>query len=272
MTTSTEQLLVAIKAVMLATDFHQSSRLALTYAAAFAKHFGADLITLNAFEFGPHSANVELLDHVPSRVRRNAEARLATFSSEIEHLGIPVRYEAIEGSVPSSILTAIERDRIDLLVLGTDHIHLGLDHLLVGSKTEALLLNAPCPTFTIGPGVHQEWTPALKLKDILYISDMSSHAEASMPFVHGLAAAVGATVEVVRVPRTPSHEVAQTIRAAVNARGASSVVALSVEPCGYVQRHLHTSMAYELLTSAKCPLLTIPVSAGWLTDHLKRPK
>ncbi len=59
--------------MVLATDLHQNSRLALAYAVKFAHHFESKLTTLHAFEFGPHSQTVEILDHLPSRERTDAE-------------------------------------------------------------------------------------------------------------------------------------------------------------------------------------------------------
>lgn len=62
-----------IGTILLATDFHQNSRLALGYAAILARHFQRELVVLHAFEFGSHGKTVEVLDHVPSREGRNAE-------------------------------------------------------------------------------------------------------------------------------------------------------------------------------------------------------
>ena len=41
---------------------------------------GHTMIGLNVFELDPVAQNVELVDHMPSRTRRTAEARLAAFT------------------------------------------------------------------------------------------------------------------------------------------------------------------------------------------------
>jgi nucleotide-binding universal stress UspA family protein len=44
-----------VKRILFATDFLESSRLALDYAVAIARHFGATILMLHVFEL-PHSA------------------------------------------------------------------------------------------------------------------------------------------------------------------------------------------------------------------------
>ncbi len=270
METLTEKQRIDIKTVMLATDLTVSSRLALSYAVGFAKRFEAELVTLNAFQFGVHSANVEEVDHIPSRTRRDAESKLAAFSSVLEQQGIRSKSELIEGPVPATILQAVKKDRADLLVLGTEHIHQGLSHVLSGSKTEILMLNAPCPTLTIGPRIHQEWKEGQTFREVLYISNLSPQSEAATPFVQALATNFGATVEVIRIGvESSTNHVAEDLKAVIESRDPLSLVSVGVEPGGFIRRHLHTSLAYELLMSIRRPVLTIPLASAWLTDRVK---
>jgi nucleotide-binding universal stress UspA family protein len=289
---------VVVKTVMLATDFQRSSRVAFNYARYFAKQFEADLIVLNAFQFGPHSQNVELIEHVPSRVRREAEARLASFTLELAGEKCFAKYELIEGTVPSAIQKAVEQDRADLLVLG---IHRGMAHLVGGSNTEALMLNSPCPTLTVGPCVSGAYGTVLKFEQILYIADGSQESAAAAPFVRALAYDLGTSIKVFHlhsqsgppetkqaVPQLVDHCKAilvSTLQPSVECEvsrisslkeiksgsvDAYSLIVLSVQPGGYIQRHLRTSVAYDLVADATCPILTVPIVSGWLTEHVRR--
>ena len=63
--------------------------------------------------------------------------------------GVPgVVAEVVEGSPAQSILEVAERDKSDLIVIGT-HGRSGLGHLLLGSVAEKVLRRAPCPVLTV---------------------------------------------------------------------------------------------------------------------------
>jgi nucleotide-binding universal stress UspA family protein len=286
-----------LSTVMVATDFLESSLLALDYAAAFARHFHAELITLNVFEFGPHSQNVEILSHVPCRERRDAETRLQAFTSGVDKLGVRAKWVLEEGSVLSGILKGLSLFKVDLLVLGTRGVHRGLNHLFIGSNTEALMLNSPCPTLTIGPYVHGGTNLELGFNRILYVSDFSEGSTVAAPFVQSLARDWAADVEIfqvlpesVRNDSSRIHQLASSCCAALEsfrpniveewcipefqisristaeevlaqARDTSALLVLGVQPATYLGRHLHTSLPYRLLAEAFCPVLTVPGNA-----------
>jgi K+-sensing histidine kinase KdpD len=58
----------------------------------------------------------------------------------------------LAGHAESAIVKYAERERIDLIVLGT-HGRSGLRRALMGSVAEAVLRTAPCQVLTIGPKV-----------------------------------------------------------------------------------------------------------------------
>jgi nucleotide-binding universal stress UspA family protein len=166
-----------IRTILLATDFLPVSRLALDYAAAFAHHFAARLVIVNVFELDPVAQNVELVDHMPSRTRRESEARLSAFTSDVTRRGISANSLLVEGTVPGAILSTFAKINADLLVIGTQGVHLGLNHLIIGSNTEALMLGTQCPTVTIGPHVHGGFGVELGLelgfRRIICVSDLT---------------------------------------------------------------------------------------------------
>lgn len=289
-----KQATFSIRSVMLATDFLSSSRLALDYAVALARHFQAELMLFNAFEFGPHSENVEILDHIPSRERRDAETRLAAFAADVERLGIKTTWRVTEGPVASTILKAAHEQKPDMLVLGTQGIHRGLSHLLIGSNTETIMLGSSCPTLTIGPHVHGGIGPNLSFRRIIYISDFSAESTAAASYAAALSRALSIDVELYQVkpasedqdedsrlqetalaycdalksrpdidPKWLSVEFQLSrIRRAEELMSLSldtfALIVLGVQPETYLERHLHTSFAYRLLASASCPIVTIP--------------
>jgi hypothetical protein len=72
-----DQLGRPIRTILLATDFLQSSRLALDYAAAFAQRFGARLITVNALNWArrPRTSISSTTNRAEHAVTRSCDCR-----------------------------------------------------------------------------------------------------------------------------------------------------------------------------------------------------
>ena len=66
--------------------------------------------------------------------------------SKIEDVKITLKTE--EGSPAESILKTIEKENIDLVVMGTSGKH-GLDRFLLGSVTEKVVRSSKCPVLAV---------------------------------------------------------------------------------------------------------------------------
>ncbi|ADV82715.1 universal stress protein [Terriglobus saanensis] len=283
--------------VLLATDFHQNSKLALRYAAELVHRFGGKLTVLNAFEFGPYSQTVEVLDHVPSMERRNAKELLNEFTLGAGPLDVLTEQIVVEGLVPSAIIKALYEFDVNLLVIGTEGMHRGFDHLLLGSNTEALMLGSHRPTLTVGPRVPERLEHETFQK-IIYISDFSVASTAAATFANLLEQAFQTTTEVYqlvskaalkdaeRLANTaaqycdmlrfadpdlpmewfdPEFQLSRILPEAdliAKVSEPSNLIVLGVQPASFIQRHLHTSLAYRLLANAASPVLTIPAETA----------
>ena len=283
-----------LKTILLATDFYQNSRLALAYASALARQFGGKLTVLNAFEFGPHSETVEILDHIPSRERRDAQKALKEFTAGAGLDDILAEEVVVEGFVPSAIIKVLYDLDVDVLVIGTEGIHRGLDHLLLGSNTEALILGSNRPTLTVGPLVPELVRSLPSCEKVIYVSDLSVASIAAATFAAALGEAFNAEIEVHQLVSKATIQDAPRLRnlaaqycdlarfadpdlppswydidfqlsrivvedeflAALSKSG--NLIVMGVQPASFLQRHLHTSLAYRLLSNAASPVLTIP--------------
>src|ERR1039458_3357124 len=153
-----------IKRILFATDFLESSRLALDYAVAFAHHFKSTVVLLHSVELSPAAEGEERLEAVAAGLRRT---------------GLEVKTLIEDGTPCQVILSEVKAYAPDLLVLGVHGIHLGADHLLIGSNTEKILLTVHCPTLSVGAHVRGGVDLSLKLKEILYCSDFTPAAAAA---------------------------------------------------------------------------------------------
>lgn len=284
----------SVKRILYATDFLESSRLALDYAVAFAHHFNATITMIHALELPFTARDAEIFTSRPSVSRKAAEERLNEIARGARLSGLTVEAFVEDGIPCDVILGAVESHAADLLVLGIHGVHRGLEHLVVGSNTEKILLSANCPTMTVGAHVLSGVDPKLHFKEILYFSDFTPEATLAAPYAVFLGEKFNAPVDVCQLmpavaegnpklqqmlaeeycerlkqiaPETASlwgspsfHlerglEIDQIIQRARNQM--AGLIVLGVHTETQLGRHLHSSFAYQLLAEATCPVVTI---------------
>ena len=283
-----------IRNIVFATDFLESSRLALDYAVAFAHHYRAKLTVVHAFELPPEAEEVEIIDRRPSVSREHALSRLDAFASGVRRLGIVTETDLRSGDPCAAVLASAVDKQADLLVLGTHGIYKGLQHLLIGSNAEKILLSAQCPTLTVGRHVMGGIDLHLNFDQILFVSDFSSGSAAAAHYAIALGRDLGIDVNLLAVlpegealdsdnvrglvegfcaelatdPVLSNHQwgsreyhlnrvvsAPEIVRRA--AVSVNSLLILGVHAESRWNRHLHASFAYELVGTASCPLLSI---------------
>jgi nucleotide-binding universal stress UspA family protein len=183
-----------IGTILLATNFMQGSRRALDHAVALASKLNAKLVIVNALELGPEANTVEKVDHIPCRTRREAEAKLLEFAAGANHAGVSTESVLLEGSVQKAILSAISSYKAGLLVMGTQGLHKGIGHLLLGSAVESLMLSAPCPMLTVGPRVPAGGDLSAGIKKVVYVSNLRPASAAAAPFALKLSRSLGCEI------------------------------------------------------------------------------
>ena len=283
-----------IQSIVFATDFLESSRLALDYAVAFAHQCTARLTIVHAFELSQEAEEAELLSHKTSVSREMALSRLEGFAAGVRRLGIQVEIDLREGDPCRAILISAAENHADLLALGTHGVYRGLKHLLVGSNAEKILLSARCPTLTVGRHVMAGIDLDPRCREILFISDFTSEAASAASYALSLGNLLGVRVELLQVApedavlnpdllRTSAEMHCRRLaeNSVVSIRewsepeyylerlvvtdqillrateSVNSLIVLGVHSQSRWDRHLHTSFAYELVAKASCPVLSI---------------
>jgi universal stress protein A len=149
---------IHLKRVLVPTDFSESARKALTYGAAFAGEFKADLLLLHVVETMTVGYASDLfpvpMAEVFQEMSGYAQAELAKLGEEIRTKGIPVRELVAQGKPSAEIIRVAREESIDLIVLGS-HGKGVLDQALFGSTTERVVRRAPCPVLTTRPKEHE---------------------------------------------------------------------------------------------------------------------
>ncbi len=178
---------VGFKQVLIATDFSDASRRALAYAIAIARRYSSALSVVHAIP--PELREpipLEALPHELNRRRPEAEQEMKNLCEEarIDDLNHHVLLD--RGRVWDVLGSVIQRESVDLLVLGT-HGRGGLKKLALGSVAEQVLRLAPCPVLTIGPHVPPASLGPVEFRRILFATDFGAAANKAFPYALSLA-------------------------------------------------------------------------------------
>jgi nucleotide-binding universal stress UspA family protein len=247
---------VPIKSIVFATDFLESSRLALDYAVAFAHHYLARLTIVHAFELSPQAQEVEMLAHRPSVSREHMLSRLEAFATRVRRLGISTEIDLRDGEPCASVIRSATDNKADLLVLGTHGVYRGLTHVFIGSNAEKILLSSPCPTLTVGRHVMAGIDLDLNFRKMLVVSDMSPESAFASRYAACLGENLGLEIEVLPVSADSAAPDLQKVieRATICADG---LLILGVRNQSAWKRHRHASFAFELVAKSACPVLSV---------------
>ena len=143
--------MIALKRILVATDFGPAAEAALTYGRALANNFGATLTVMHVAEnffLRPTSADPHALKEA---VARRLEERLTSDDRRALH----ARAVLDTSDQPADAITTYAKQaEIDLIVMGT-HGRDGLAHLLVGSVAERVVRTASCPVLTVKHPEHE---------------------------------------------------------------------------------------------------------------------
>jgi nucleotide-binding universal stress UspA family protein len=191
--------MINIAKLVCTVDFSSTSRLAFDYAIVVAQKFSAELILLHVFEDVPlltayaGHAEVGELRYAEDSARKELAAWIAGAGGD----GLRIRVEISRGTTEDVIVDFCEREKPDLLVMGT-HGRSGLGRLVMGSVAEGVFRQAACPVLTIGPKVSAQAPQEAEFKEIIFATDFSPESLAA-PYALSLAQEFQARLTLVHV-------------------------------------------------------------------------
>lgn len=134
--------------ILVPTDGSSAAEAAIEHAVDLASTYGARLHALyvvDASSFSGVEAGSELIVDALEEEGRNAVDRIHDAAGEAS---VPVRTHVESGTAYRSILTYVEDNDIDLVVMGT-HGRRGVERFLLGSVTERIVRSADVPVMTV---------------------------------------------------------------------------------------------------------------------------
>lgn len=188
---------VSLQNILYATDFSPIADNAASYALELARSYKARVFAL-------HVRPLEIYGMAPPEswpvLREAADAQAKEEADYLDRTLAGVGHEAIvtEGDVWESVAEHIEKDHIDLIVMGT-HGRKGLQKVLLGSVAENVLRRAPCPVLTVGPHVRIAPERAVAMKRILLAANFTAGSNLAAAYAVSLAQENQAHLDIVHV-------------------------------------------------------------------------
>lgn len=288
---------VSIRNVLIATDFSQHSNHTLQSGLNLCRTYGAQAFILyvlprdefmmagaEAYAAARDAARRDLLD-----LKQQLRAKFAYVEGEDYQLLLS------EGDVADGILDCAREKHTDLIVLGT-HGRSGFTRAILGSVAERVFRHSTVPVLTIGPHVHAH--TALRPKRVLVPVDFTPASRYSAAYALEMAREHHAELTLLHVVQHPTaealadvdclkHGIEQSlselahcdnygldikVRAAVGKvvpvilntamETDADLMVLGVHTYPGLLNRLRWQVAYELVSQAPCPVLTIRESAA----------
>ena len=151
--------MIALKDILVATDFGEPADAALAYGRELARTYGATLHVLHIVDdvylrLGG-DAYVAVLPELQRDAELAAQARLNALLVDNDPQPLPVKKVTATSAAPATaIVDYAKSNGIDLIVVGT-HGRRAVAHLLMGSVAERVVRTAPCPVLTVRHPEHE---------------------------------------------------------------------------------------------------------------------
>lgn len=285
---------ITLNRLLFATDFSAASDTAFEYARSIAERYRAQMyvvhvIDLEPFDLISSESTTEVLKQAHEQARQKIAGMLTTRGLPSDQCHIVVT----QGVVPDALTGIVRQHDIDLAVLGT-HGRRAFKKLLLGSIAEEVFRMAPCAVLTVGPKT-APIASSIKLQHILYPVEFAPDPSDAAKYAISLAERYGARLTIMNVaedmpasankqdafPMPAGSWIEDHISQSSNLRSrlyfergfgpaaeailnfasnaAVDVIVLGVrrqDPI--IAAHLPKSdTAYELVSRAPCPVLTI---------------
>lgn len=192
--------------ILFATDFSRASATALPYVAAIACRFGSELcvahvISPRAYAGIPSTKRPAMLSQLQGELESGIKAALAS-----AHL-TDIRHQALleVGDIWPALSSLADHYKIDLIAAGTHGAH-GLEKLVSGSTAEEILNLAARPVLLVGPEVRILPQRGMRLERILYVTNFSPEEKAAMEFAYAITRAYSAHLLILHVIDNPLDE------------------------------------------------------------------
>lgn len=146
--------MLTLRHILVPLDFSACSEAALPYTASLARKYGAKVTLLHVIPTQMYAVGEadfwQLSDQVLTTLEQEARQKFAAVFSPAEREQLEVAEKVTQGVPFAEIIEEAKEQAVDLIVMAT-HGRAGVSHLILGSVTEQVVRQAPCPVLTVRP-------------------------------------------------------------------------------------------------------------------------
>jgi universal stress protein A len=145
--------MIALKNILVATDFGEAADAALGYGRALARMFSSTLHVLSVaddvYARLAGDAYVGVLPQMQGDIEAATRKQLEALVIDNDPVPLPVKTVVVTSAATAAAIVEYARaNAIDLIVVGT-HGRGMVAHILMGSVAERVVRTAPCPVLTV---------------------------------------------------------------------------------------------------------------------------
>jgi nucleotide-binding universal stress UspA family protein len=145
----------AVRRLLLATDLSEASSAATEQAFELATRLGATLLVVSVIDPGSLLMPGGRFRARVDQVRERREVQAQALVERGREVGVEVSFLVWIGDPGDQIVSAAEAEHIDMVIVGS-HGRGAVGRLFLGSVSEHVVRNAPCPVLVVRP---RESTP-----------------------------------------------------------------------------------------------------------------
>jgi nucleotide-binding universal stress UspA family protein len=283
---------ITLKNILFATDFSQAADAAAPIAIQIARRYGAKVYGVHVNRFDDYTVAAP---NAWAAMAEAAEKETKEDAGRLNEQLQGVEHEVVigEGSLWEVLSNVIQQKEIDLVVVGTRG-RTGFGKTLLGSVAEQILRQSPCPVLTVGPHVNPWSDEYVKMREIVYATDLATDTPVAAPYAISLAQENQAHLVLLHVIEDPKPgdlvdspegvnlkarklqqlvteqaglwceptyiveqgPAAEKILDVANRRHTDLIV-LGARPAKGLATHLNMGTVHKVLSQATCPVLTV---------------
>jgi nucleotide-binding universal stress UspA family protein len=190
--------MTGIKTILVPVDFSAVSKPAVNHAFALAEKFGSKVLLAHIVP------NADLANRIMPTESYAIEHALYDAAKEDLPKLIPAAVDNVKvhtivkvGAVDAELLTIVQENNVDLVVMGT-HGRRALSRWFLGSTTERMLRNVPVPVLTLShlDPEKQSVSSGWPIRRILYATDLGEDSKSGFNLAVEIGRKTGASVTV----------------------------------------------------------------------------
>jgi nucleotide-binding universal stress UspA family protein len=277
----------ALQNIVVATDFSPASETALLYALGMARRNNSKVWITHVV--GDIFLTKETQQRAVDDAWREGHRQMTEHFISGRRDGIANQLVVEQGSVTDVLVRVVHEHQADLLVIGTRG-RSRIGKLFMGSNAESIFRQAPCPVLTVGPGVAASEVSPEGPRKILFSTGFSKHSltagamavrlaqrqQAELILLHiGSEQVPGSREEYVQ---HSEQKLATVVPPDVQLPAVKTIVRFGLAPQKILEvanelhpdlivlgvrqpesfaRRLRWATAYEVVSNAPCPVLTV---------------